>query len=117
MHGAAWRSGGRQGEAGVRSPYVVEFDSPDLALTIFSRYRTSPALTGHLRLLGQLLSEFYLAKLRERALKQASYLEAVHETGARVTHDVKNLLQSLNALCSVALAERGDSHGHPTFRP
>jgi signal transduction histidine kinase len=109
VQGAAWRSGGRQGEAGVRSPYVVEFDSPDLALTIFSRYRTSPALTGHLRLLGQLLSEFYLAKLRERALKQASYLEAVHETGARVTHDVKNLLQSLNALCSVALAERGDS--------
>jgi len=109
VHGAAWRSGGRQGEAGVRSPYAVEFDSPDLALTIFSRYRTSPALTGHLRLLGQLLSEFYLAKLRERALKQASYLEAVHETGARVTHDVKNLLQSLNGLCSVALAERGDS--------
>jgi signal transduction histidine kinase len=36
-------------------------------------------------------------------------MQAVHETGARVTHDVKNLLQSLNVLCSVALAERGDS--------
>ena len=93
----------------MRTPYAVEFSSRDLSLTIFSRYRTSPALTGHLRLLGQLLGEFYLAKLRERALQQASYLEAVHQTGARVTHDVKNLLQSLNALCSVALAERGDS--------
>ncbi|HEX5093494.1 MAG TPA: ATP-binding protein [Burkholderiales bacterium] len=109
VQGAAWRSGGRHGEAGQRTPYAVEFESADLALTIYSRYRTSPALHGHLRLLGQLLSEFYLAKLRERALRQASYLEAVHETGARVTHDVKNLLQSLNALCSVALAERGDS--------
>jgi len=109
VQGAAWRTGGRQGEAGSRTPYAVEFASPDLSLTIYSRYRTSPALHGHLRLLGQLLSEFFLAKLRERALQQASYLEAVHQTGARVTHDVKNLLQSLNALCSVALAERGDS--------
>ena len=31
-----------------------------------------------------------------------SYLRAVHETGARLTHDVKNLLQSLNNLCYVA---------------
>jgi signal transduction histidine kinase len=46
---------------------------------------------------------------RERQLLQQSYLEAVHETGARVTHDVKNLLQSLNILCSMASAEGGDS--------
>jgi C4-dicarboxylate-specific signal transduction histidine kinase len=30
------------------------------------------------------------------------YLQAVHETGSRVTHDVKNLLQSLDALCHAA---------------
>lgn len=107
--GAAWRSGAERGEAGERTPYAVEFANPELALTIYSRYRTSPALHGHLRLLGQLLGEFYLAKLRERALQQASYMQAVHETGARVTHDVKNLLQSLNVLCSVAGAERGES--------
>jgi hypothetical protein len=53
-------------------------------------------------LLGQLLGEFYAAKLREQTLRQASYLQAVHETGAALTHDVKNLLQSLNVLCSVA---------------
>ncbi|MGQ0545148.1 MAG: sensor histidine kinase, partial [Betaproteobacteria bacterium] len=44
----------------------------------------------------------YLAKLREEKLRQASYLQAVHETGARMTHDIKNLLQSLNVLCAVA---------------
>jgi signal transduction histidine kinase len=107
--GAAWRSGAERGEAGERTPYAVEFANRELALTIYSRYRTSPALHGHLRLLGQLLGEFYLAKLRERALQQASYMQAVHETGARVTHDVKNLLQSLNVLCSVAGDERGES--------
>jgi signal transduction histidine kinase len=109
VQGASWRAAGDSGEAGSRTPYPVEISNDELALVIFSRYRTSPALQGHLRLLGQLLGEFYLAKLRERALQQASYMEAVHETGARVTHDVKNLLQSLNVLCSVALAEGGDS--------
>jgi signal transduction histidine kinase len=107
--GVAWRSGAERGEAGGRTSYAVEFSNREVALTIYSRYRASPALHGHLRLLGQLLGEFYLAKLRERALQQASYMQAVHETGARVTHDVKNLLQSLNVLCSVAGAERGES--------
>ncbi len=78
-------------------------------LTIYSRYRTSPALQWHMHLLGQLLGEFYAAKLREQKLREASYLQAVHETGARLTHDVKNLLQSLNVLCSVAAQD--DSPG------
>src|SRR3989449_10839740 len=43
-----------------------------------------------------------ISKLREEQLRQASYVQAVHETGARMTHDIKNLLQSLNVLCSVA---------------
>jgi signal transduction histidine kinase len=76
---------------------------------MFSRYRLSPALHWHLQLLGQLLGEFYAAKLREQKLQQVSYLQAVHETGARLTHDVKNLLQSLNVLC--AAAAREDSPG------
>jgi signal transduction histidine kinase len=65
----------------------------------------SPALNWHLHLLGLLLGEFYLAKQREETLRQSSYLQAVHETGARMTHDIKNLLQSLNVLCSAAARE------------
>jgi signal transduction histidine kinase len=107
--GAAWQAGGQRGETGTRSDYAVVYESPDLELTIFSRYRTSPALQWHMHLLGQLLGEFYAAKLREQTLQHASYLQAVHETGARLTHDVKNLLQSLNVLCSVA--GQGDSPG------
>ncbi len=109
VEGAAWRSRGAHGEAGARTAHSAEFANREISLTIYSRYRTSPALHGHLRLLGQLLAEFYLAKLRERALQEASYMQAVHETGARLTHDVKNLLQSLNVLCSVAAADAGES--------
>lgn len=100
--GAAWSAGGQHGETGVRTEHAVLYEGPELNLTIYSRHRTSPALQWHMHLLGQLLGEFYAAKLREQKLGHASYLQAIHETGARLTHDVKNLLQSLNALCSVA---------------
>jgi signal transduction histidine kinase len=100
--GVGWRAGEASGERGEKSAQAVEFSNSELALTIWSRYRLSPALHWHLHLLGQLLGEFYLAKLREEKLRQASYLQAVHETGARMTHDIKNLLQSLNVLCAVA---------------
>jgi signal transduction histidine kinase len=100
--GAGWRAAAQQGETGLRTEYAVIYEGPELQLTIYSRYRTSPALQWHMHLLGQLLGEFYAAKLREQTLRQTSYLQAVHETGARLTHDVKNLLQSLNVLCSVA---------------
>jgi signal transduction histidine kinase len=110
VSGVAWRAGDASGERGERSAYNVQSDNPALTLTMYSRYRLGPALHWHLQLLGQLLGEFYIAKLREEELRQASYLRAVHETGARMTHDIKNLLQSLNVLCSVAATEdRGDS--------
>ena len=41
---------------------------------------------------------------------QHAYLQAVHETGARLTHDVKNLLQSLYALTSMAPKEPADGY-------
>jgi signal transduction histidine kinase len=100
--GARWRAGEARGEAGSASAHEVQYASSELELTIYSRYRLGPALRWHLHLLGQLLGEFYVAKLREEKLRQASYLQAVHETGARMTHDIKNLLQSLSVLTSVA---------------
>jgi signal transduction histidine kinase len=103
--GVRWRAGESSGEQGERTPDAVDFENSALALTVYSRYRMSPALHWHLHLLCQLLGEFYIAKLREEKLRQQSYLQAVHETGARMTHDIKNLLQSLNVLCSVAAEE------------
>ena len=107
VSGVAWRSAEAQAEVGARTPYPVEFENSALALTIYSRYRMSPALHWHLHLLGTLLGEFYLGKLREEELRQASYLQAVHETGARMTHDIKNLLQSLNVLVAAAARDGG----------
>ena len=105
--GVRWSAGAAADEQGSRTPHGVDYASSELALTIYSRYRLGPTLRWHLHLLGQLLGEFYVAKLREEKLRQASYLQAVHETGARMTHDIKNLLQSLSVLCAVAARDQG----------
>jgi len=111
VSGVRWRAGEASGEQGSRTPHAVDYASSELELTIYSPYRLGPALRWHLHLLGQLLGEFYVAKLREEKLRQASYLQAVHETGARMTHDIKNLLQSLSVLCSVAAREESRGEG------
>ena len=87
----------------------MEYADQELQLRVYTQYNLSPALTWHFHLLGQMLGEFYTAKLREQKLQQQSYLQAVYETGARMTHDVKNLLQSLNVLCAAAEQEGGGS--------
>ncbi len=105
--GVGWRTAEGAGEVGSATADTVEFENDAVALKIHSRHRLGPALRWHLHLLAQVLGEFYIAKLREEKLRHASYVQAVHETGARMTHDIKNLLQSLNVLCSVAAREGG----------
>jgi signal transduction histidine kinase len=58
----------------------------------------TPALALHVRLLSQLLGYFYAAKVREQTLREQAYSQAIHDTGARLTHDVKNILQSMKTL-------------------
>src|SRR4051812_16520129 len=67
--GAAWRAADGEGEKGVQTPQKVEFENSALSLSIYSRYRMSGALEWHLHLLGQVLGEFYVAKLREEKLR------------------------------------------------
>jgi len=105
VNGCEWRAPGSEGGSGRREGRRSEFRHGLLSLAIFSQQPLSPALNWHFNLLAQLLGEFYEAKLRTQELQQLSYVKAIHQTGARLTHDVKNLLQSLNALCLAADGE------------
>ena len=98
--GVTWKSPHGSGEIGKISNKASTFLSHDLDIKLFTRIRLSPAIVLHLRLLTQLLGAFYQAKQREQLLQQNAYVQAVHETGARLTHDIKNLLQSLFSLAS-----------------
>lgn len=98
------------GRFGQESRFCQNFPNQPLLLTLYTRHKLSPSLVWHFHLLAKLSNEYYIAKQRARELQEMSYLRAVHETGARLTHDVKNLLQSLDNLCFLAQSP-DDGHG------
>ncbi|WP_313950794.1 sensor histidine kinase [Accumulibacter sp.] len=107
VEGGSWVAGTRSGTFGTESRFHQDFPGQPLRLALHTRHKLSPALVWHFHLLAQLANEHYIAKLRARELQQVSYLRAIHETGARLTHDVKNMLQSLNNLCYLAQTPAG----------
>jgi signal transduction histidine kinase len=111
IKGVHWRSPDAEGRIGADSGYASRFAYHGLEVTFHTEIRLSPALLLHMRLLAQVVGEFYENKRRETVLRRNAYLQAVHETGARLTHDVKNLLQSLYALTSMAPPESAEGYG------
>lgn len=105
--GVSWRAGSQSGQFGERTlhPHLYQID--DLVLSGYFRHPPSPAMRWHVEWLLHLAAEFYLVKRQTHQLQRMDYLRAVYETGARVTHDVKNILQSMQGLCYAA-AQPGD---------
>jgi signal transduction histidine kinase len=106
--GVEWESRLGRGQHGEKSGHSAEFWFQDLRLKIYTRWSLSPAVLLHLRVLTQMVGHFYDAKRREEAQRQSAYTQAIYETGARLTHDVKNLLQSLRSLCAAAETSGAD---------
>jgi signal transduction histidine kinase len=108
VSGVEWEARIGQGEYGTRTGYSAEFWFQDLRLKIYTRWSLSPAVLLHLKLLTQMVGHFYDAKRREQVQRQSAYTQAIYETGARLTHDVKNLLQSLRSLCAAVETSGAD---------
>ena len=108
VRGVEWRTPKAEGDFGARTPHATTLESGELVLVIHTRWAVSPAILLHLKLLAQMLGHFYEAKQRAQVQRQNAYTHAIYETGARLTHDVKNLLQSLKALCAAAASTTPD---------
>lgn len=101
LSGVKWKTHTSEGEVGKETSHNTEVSTDEITLTLYGYRTISGALYLHCKLLVQLIHNFYVAKLRENKLTQQTHLQAIHETGARVTHDIKNLLQSLHAITSI----------------
>ncbi|MGH8864524.1 MAG: ATP-binding protein [Burkholderiales bacterium] len=110
LSGIRWQSRGATGSAGDATKYATEFTFGGLTLSFYTRWSPSPALMLHMRLLARLLGDDYDAKIREQEQRRNAYVQAIYETGSRLTHDVKNLLQTLRSLCAAAeTSNEGDA--------
>lgn len=108
LDGLAWQAPGDTGRLGQESKYPVVVEEGGLRLTVYARQAFSPTVLLHIYLLARLIGYFYQAKQREQRLRDITRLQAVYETGSRLTHDLKNMLQSLLSLTAIAQS-RGES--------
>jgi len=102
VRGGRWEIAEGRGRFGVVEGVTRAFRQEGVSMTLYLTREPSPAMSWHLNLMVRVLAEFCREKRHARELQTLSYVRAVHETGARLTHDVKNLLQSLNTLCFTA---------------
>ncbi len=102
IRGGHWQAARGEGTFGEPAEHAVTHSFHGLTLTWQSPRPLTPALSLHVRLLSQLLGYFYAAKVREQTLREQAYSQAIHDTGARLTHDVKNILQSMKTLLAAA---------------
>ncbi|MGK0296414.1 MAG: hypothetical protein ACI9XC_000002 [Gammaproteobacteria bacterium] len=101
IEGVEWNINGVRSIVGQKAKTETSLNIDNLTICIYSYTPVSGALYFHCKLLMQLINNFYVAKISERDLTHQTHLKAVYETGARITHDIKNLLQSLQALTSI----------------
>jgi hypothetical protein len=119
LSGVAWEAHAGQspieaGRLGSLSPHAIEVEEQGLRLTLYSKQAITPSILLHIHLLTEMLGHFYQAKCREQRLREVTRLQAVYETGARLTHDLKNMLQSLLVLTSIT--QRREEEGLPILR-
>ena len=91
---------------GQRTAHVTEGHDDTAPLLVYTANEPGPTLRLHIQLLTRLIQQLYHSRLHEAELRNQEKIRAVHETGARLTHDFKNLLQSLQSL-SAAVQSAG----------
>ncbi|MDH3713134.1 MAG: HAMP domain-containing histidine kinase [Gammaproteobacteria bacterium] len=104
VSGVAWSTEGTERIIGHRTGFVTRAEGKSLTILVYTEQEVGPTFVLHIQLLARLTEQFYLARLHESQLKKHSHLQAIYETGSRLTHDIKNLLQSLQSVSAVAQA-------------
>jgi signal transduction histidine kinase len=101
--GMPWVAGIRSADGALRgrqTDHQAHLASGPVDITLYAERPIGPALRHHSRLLIEILGQFCIAKRREVEQAHQAQLKAIYETGARVTHDIKNLLQSLKIMAA-----------------
>ncbi|HEX5364123.1 MAG TPA: ATP-binding protein [Gallionella sp.] len=105
LSGLSWQTSDDAGQIGEVTQHEVQVQEGGLRLTLYARHAHSPSILLHVYLLAQMIGYFYQAKQREQNLRDITRLQAVYETGSRLTHDLKNMLQSLHSLTAIAQSQ------------
>ena len=99
--GVKWSEGTTSEIYGEVTRHEIHLTISDHPIILYTHVPPAGVISLHCSLLVQLIDTFYTAKKQEQELSQKAHLHAIYETGARVTHDIKNLLQSLQTMTTL----------------
>ncbi|VAW63305.1 hypothetical protein MNBD_GAMMA09-527 [hydrothermal vent metagenome] len=116
VSGVNWSDEKKHTLYGQETKYSTTFTSNNINVQIYSHIPMGAALKIHAQLLMHLMNYFYTSKLREITLMNQTHLKAVYETGSKLTHDMKNILQSLHTLTSVVQTTDDPQKSHQLMK-
>lgn len=99
--GVNWQTESAEGTEGDVSSHQVNIHDDKLTLIIYTYTPVGPSLLLHSKLLLSILTFYYRAKLQEQLLLKQAHMQAIYETGSKLTHDVKNILQSTHTMTQI----------------
>ena len=96
LNGVQWNFGSRKLLVGERlGPRLEHRLSNDNFVELYYKSNPGNALEQHTYLLIRMAYQFYLAKVNQEKIRAQEHFATIHHTGARLTHDIKNILQSI----------------------
>ncbi len=78
----------------------------NLNVVLYFKADPGPALEQHTILLIRMAYQFYLAKLNQEKIRAQEHFATIHHTGARLTHDIKNILQSIKTSIDILAMDK-----------
>lgn len=109
LNGIQWNFENHKFTAGEKTGPRHEYTLGN-KITVDLYYKSNPgnALEQHTILLIRMAYQFYLAKQNQEKIRAQEHFATIHHTGARLTHDIKNILQSIKTSLDI-LREDSDS--------
>jgi len=109
LNGIQWKIGKVSVGAGERDGVPFNYPmSQHVEVTVHFKSDPGQALQQHTILLLRMAYQFYLAKLTQEKMRAQEHFETIHHTGARLTHDIKNILQSIKTAISIVQTQPSD---------
>lgn len=102
LNAVQWELNNLQVSSGEQKGRRIKFNLDD-ETRVWAHFKSNPgsALEQHTDLLLRMAYQFYLAKLNQEKMRAQEHFATIHHTGARLTHDIKNILQSIKSSLEV----------------
>ena len=82
----------------------------NLNVVLYFKADPGAALEQHTILLIRMAYQFYLAKLNQEKIRAQEHFETIHHTGARLTHDIKKILQSIKTSIDILAMDKNSQN-------